>query len=228
MLPVTATPSSCCRKSRWNHPRRNSPSVMLRMPRLSIFDTAAAIAWSSTSRSCAALISPAAHCDRASTTSAGRSRLPTWSARKGGSIGLIIVLGVWLGRLRLFLRDPGDTSPVCVAPYTVGEYRTCVRMAIAHVEPKENHGHANVRHLRPHRGHPWHIHTTTAQRPVGPDQDGRRSGLRRFPPGRASRVGPLHGTEPGGVHRRGITDHEEHPPRTDGEVAPAAPSGAHH
>ena len=32
MLPVTATPSSCSRKSRWNQARRNSPSVTLRIP----------------------------------------------------------------------------------------------------------------------------------------------------------------------------------------------------
>ena len=32
MPPLTSTPSSCSRKSRWNYVRRNSPSVMLRMP----------------------------------------------------------------------------------------------------------------------------------------------------------------------------------------------------
>ena len=60
MLPVTATPSSCWRKSRWNHARRNSPSVMLRMPRLSSLATSAAIAASSTARSSAGVIVPAA------------------------------------------------------------------------------------------------------------------------------------------------------------------------
>ena len=62
MLPVTATPSSCCRKSRWNQARRNSPSVTLRMPRPSTVRTASAIASSSTARSSAAVIVAAARC----------------------------------------------------------------------------------------------------------------------------------------------------------------------
>ncbi len=56
MLPVTATPSSCSRKSRWNHVRRNSPSVTARMPIDSSLATASAIATSSASRSSAAVI----------------------------------------------------------------------------------------------------------------------------------------------------------------------------
>ena len=60
MLPVTATPSSCCRKSRWNHARRNSPSVTLRMPIDSTVATAAAMASSSTARSSAGEMVPAA------------------------------------------------------------------------------------------------------------------------------------------------------------------------
>ena len=93
MLPVTATPSSCSRKSRWNQARRNSPSVTLRMPSASTSRTAAAMASSSTARSWAAVIVPAARAARASCTAGGRSRLPTWSARNGGSMRLTD--GVW-------------------------------------------------------------------------------------------------------------------------------------
>ncbi len=86
MLPVTATPSSCWRKSRWNQARRNSPSVIERIPVSSSLRTAPAIAASSTARSSAALISPFARRLRAACTSGGRRRLPTWSARNGGSM----------------------------------------------------------------------------------------------------------------------------------------------
>ena len=58
MLPVTATPSSCSRKSRWNQARRNSPSVTLRKPIASTLATAAAIASSSTARSSPGEIDP--------------------------------------------------------------------------------------------------------------------------------------------------------------------------
>ena len=54
MLPVTATPSSCWRKSRWNQARRNSPSVAARIPVASSLPTASAIASSSTARSSSA------------------------------------------------------------------------------------------------------------------------------------------------------------------------------
>ncbi len=37
----------------------------------------------------AAVIEPLANCSRASSTALGRSRLPTWSARNGGSNGLM-------------------------------------------------------------------------------------------------------------------------------------------
>ena len=66
------------------------------------------------------------------------------------------------------------------------------------------------------------------QRSTRSDQDGRRSGLRRVPPRRAPRVGSVHGTEPGGVHRGRVAGHEEHPPRADGEAVAVAPSGADH
>jgi hypothetical protein len=77
MLPVTATPSSCSRKSRWNHARRNSPSVTLRIPRPSSRRTAVAMASSSTARRSSLVIVPAARAARAACTAGGRSRLPT-------------------------------------------------------------------------------------------------------------------------------------------------------
>ncbi len=77
MLPVTATPSSCSRKSRWNQARRCSPSVMLCMPKRSSAATFLAMAASSTARRSSAVIAPAAAFARASTTSGARNRLPT-------------------------------------------------------------------------------------------------------------------------------------------------------
>ena len=35
---------------------------------------------------------------------------------------------------------------------------------------------------------------------------------------------PLHGAQPGDLHRRGVADHEDDPPRPDGEAPAAAPS----
>ena len=64
--------------------RRISPSVASRRPTSSCIRTAARIASSSTARSSAAVIVPAAKRSRAVLTSGGRSRLPTWSARNGG------------------------------------------------------------------------------------------------------------------------------------------------
>ena len=93
---------------------------------------------------------------------------------------------------------------------------------------KGTHEHANVRHLRSHRGHSRHVDAAVAARPARSDQDGRSGGLRRLPPRRAPRVRSVHGTEPGGVHRGRLAGHQEHPAGADGEAVAAAPSGADH
>ena len=77
IMPDTVTPSSCWRKSRWNHSRRNSPSVMLWIPVASSFGIISAIAVSSMPRSSASSISPRARRPRATWIAGGRSRLPT-------------------------------------------------------------------------------------------------------------------------------------------------------
>ena len=86
----------------------------------------------------------------------------------------------------------------------------------------------HVRHLRSHRGHTRHSDATTAERSTRSDQDGRRSGLCRFPSRRTPWLGPVHGTEPRGVHRGRLPDHQEHPPGADGEVVAAASPRSDH
>ena len=87
VMPATGTsvmPSSCCKKSRCQKSRRNSPSVTDCSPSFSCRRTAAAMARSSTARSSSAESAPDFALARASRSSGGRSRLPTWSAWKGG------------------------------------------------------------------------------------------------------------------------------------------------
>ena len=69
--------------------RRNSPSVAACSPTRSCMATTSRIAASSAARSAATSISPAACAARAASRRAGRSRLPTWSARNGGSVRTI-------------------------------------------------------------------------------------------------------------------------------------------
>ena len=64
--------------------RRYSPSVAARSPISSCRRIAAAMQRSSTARSASADSVPALRAARASASSRGRSRLPTWSARNGG------------------------------------------------------------------------------------------------------------------------------------------------
>ena len=73
-------------KSMCHDVRRNSPSVAARRPMSSCSATTSRIASSSTARRRAASIRPAAKSWRACTSARGRSRLPTWSARNGGSV----------------------------------------------------------------------------------------------------------------------------------------------
>ena len=80
---VATMPSKPVRKSTCQKARRNSPSVTDWRPAASCIATAPRIALSSTSLSCEALMRFALYASRASLSSAGRKRLPTWSARKG-------------------------------------------------------------------------------------------------------------------------------------------------
>src|SRR5215470_1516827 len=73
-------------KSMCHEARRNSPSVADCRPTSSCLRTTSRIASSSAARSVAASISPRANSSRASSSCAGRSRLPTWSARNGGFV----------------------------------------------------------------------------------------------------------------------------------------------
>src|SRR5437868_3252449 len=67
-------------------PRRNSPSVTLSRPISSCMRTTRVIAASSIRRSASAVMRPALCASRASISSRGRRRLPTWSARNGGVV----------------------------------------------------------------------------------------------------------------------------------------------
>ena len=73
-------------KSMCQDSRRNSPSVIDWRPTASWRRMTSRIAASSISFSAASSMVPAARSSRASRTSGGRSRLPTWSARKGGLV----------------------------------------------------------------------------------------------------------------------------------------------
>src|SRR4051812_20537638 len=73
-------------KSMCHELRRNSPSVAERRPASAWSPTTSRIASSSTARRRSAAIRPSANRARASCSSGGRSRLPTWSARNGGVV----------------------------------------------------------------------------------------------------------------------------------------------
>src|ERR687895_2172536 len=78
-------------KSMCQEARRNSPSVADWSPTSPCIRTTSRIASSSTARSCSAESCPVAKPSRASRSSGGRSRLPTWSARNGGlSPGMLV------------------------------------------------------------------------------------------------------------------------------------------
>src|SRR4029077_1775841 len=80
------TPSRPRKKSKCHHERRNSPSVAHCRPMSSCFLMPAAISRSSMALRVSAVISPFWRLARASLSAAGRSRLPTWSARNGGEV----------------------------------------------------------------------------------------------------------------------------------------------
>src|SRR3954447_1829771 len=72
-------------KSMCQEARRNSPSVADWSPTSFCMPTTSRMASSSIPRSSAASIPPSANSARVSSRRCGRSRLPTWSARNGGS-----------------------------------------------------------------------------------------------------------------------------------------------
>ena len=73
-------------KSMCHEARRNSPSVADCSPTSSCLRTTSRIASSSMPRSSSASMRPALRSSRACSSSGGRSRLPTWSARNGGVV----------------------------------------------------------------------------------------------------------------------------------------------
>src|SRR5690349_13055696 len=79
-------------KSMCQDVRRNSPSVAERSPTSACMATMSRIASSSAAFSCSAEMRPAAWSERACSSAGGRSRLPTWSARKGGTVREAIVV----------------------------------------------------------------------------------------------------------------------------------------
>src|SRR3954449_2647709 len=88
-------------KSMCQDSRRNSPSVTDFRPISSWRRTTSRIASSSIARRSSPEMRPAARSSRAVSTSGGRRRLPTWSARKGGlvrtDIGRSLPRRVWSG-----------------------------------------------------------------------------------------------------------------------------------
>src|SRR5574341_1293405 len=81
---VATMPSKPVRKSTCQNARRYSPSVIDSWPAASCIATALPIGRFSTSANCPREILFCLKSSRAFFSSAGRSRLPTWSARKGG------------------------------------------------------------------------------------------------------------------------------------------------
>src|SRR3954462_7687572 len=86
-------------KSMCHDVRRNSPSVAVRSPASRWSATTSRMAASSTSRRPGSSSSRAWCRARASRSSGGRSRLPTWSARNGGSV-LAAMQRTYLNRQR--------------------------------------------------------------------------------------------------------------------------------
>src|SRR5215813_4948502 len=84
IFPSLVRPESCMRKSMCHDFRRISPSVMPWSPTSSCSFTPSRIAASSAVASWAAFARPASFSRRRALREAGRNRLPTWSARKGG------------------------------------------------------------------------------------------------------------------------------------------------
>src|SRR4051794_23247900 len=99
-------------KSMCHDSRRNSPSVIERRPVASWRRMTSTIASSSIARRSSGEMRPLALSSRACSTSGGRSRLPTWSARKGGVVRTDIrrSLGsrVWSRRSYKFVDNPVD------------------------------------------------------------------------------------------------------------------------
>src|SRR6266850_8076839 len=115
---VSSMPSSCFRKSRCQKSRRNSPSVTACRPMASCFLTACAIERSSTAFSPASGSLPEFAAARASCSSFGRSKLPTWSAWNGGREVLVVTMGPPRGPCYLergFLGASAPDRPVLLA-----------------------------------------------------------------------------------------------------------------
>ena len=89
---IGVTPLSPRKKSKCHQERRNSPSVASFKPTSACFLMIFSISRSSISFNAAASISPLANLARASFSGAGRSRLPTMSARKGGVARWVIII----------------------------------------------------------------------------------------------------------------------------------------
>src|SRR5579875_952915 len=93
-------------KSMCHDVRRNSPSVTVCSPTSRCSSMTSRMAASSAARSASASMRPASKSARALMSSGGRSRLPTWSARKGGSarrdMGSLL--------LEQLEADPGDQA----------------------------------------------------------------------------------------------------------------------
>ena len=83
---VRSMPPILWMKSMCHAVRRNSPSVAACNPTRSCMATTSRIALSSAARSTVMSISPASCAARVASSAGGRSRLPTWSARNGGSV----------------------------------------------------------------------------------------------------------------------------------------------
>ena len=124
-----STPRNCATKSIHQFSRRNSPSTTTENPISSCMRTMSRIAASSAWRRARWSIAPCVNCARASSSAGGRSRLPTWSARKTLLPWLCHRLApAWTGRAagwrlgyRTFMRVaapacPGSGSTAIPAP----------------------------------------------------------------------------------------------------------------
>src|SRR5262249_17480799 len=116
-----STPSRPQRKSRCHQERRNSPAVTACSPTSSCFLIARSISRSSTALRSAPPRSPFARFSRASFTAAGRSRLPTRSARNAcfdrfriGPSFSFVVVSLLAPFLLRNLHDPSQLCPLLV------------------------------------------------------------------------------------------------------------------
>src|SRR5436305_1149196 len=160
--------------------RRNSPSVTVFRPASRWSATTSRIASSSIARSSSSEMRWAAWSERACRRSAGRRRLPTWSAREGGAVrAAILLLAVPVAVAPLAtVFDAGPLVTALLTGYAlVGLYEWTHFLIHTAVRPRSRYYRSIWRNHRLHHfknEHYWHgITNTVSDRALGTFRDHR-------------------------------------------------------